>query len=452
MNRFLLIPRPALLLGLFLLSSLALSFSGLLSSRVNAVSDYDGAIRVTPQISLISTDGTQNINVSNDQGDYAWFELVNNSSCSTSVKEDLLTALGSGSVIISQQNISGADDTQVAITYNTTPNQTILSTNFHTYPPDQSYFNVPNGQSYIQMYIQNNGTIVVSCGANTATFSTSQALDGYYNSYIYYSTYDIQYPSGYVGDTAPEEPSLPTYPSFGYTLDSDKKLIVNYLRNLDLNIEGNTGYTWRYTLYNATEEYEIDGEPLETAYRGIIAPYNYQFDTIGKYILEIDLQVTPPAALRPEIKQVVLKLNANGQFMVGSTDNCAGGICEPPETNCDIYLGGVERMSCMFTKTTNIGVLNPSINAFKGLFSSVIVSETPSCEIPISDITISGSVFPLSDLDNTACESTTSIHTAFPVLALALNFITALGIFYLIGRLINKLTDNTDHKVVEGIS
>lgn len=455
MYRFLALQRPVLLLGLFLISSLALSFSPLLSSQANALSKFDGNIRSTKQISITNATTGANIDISDDQGENSWRQLFLNAPyCGNA--QDRVQALLNGTVSVSQY-YSTAKKESVYITWTTEEEKQLPANNFFFYDNDNfgGVFK-PSGVNSLSIYLNEYG-INVHCGYDyeqqyiSTTANTNNVLGGV-GAWIYFTNYKITYPNAYEGEIPPTEPGNGgTYPEFGYTINSANDIVVNYLRNLDLAITGNTGYTWRYQMFKADPDYNKQGAVIDTKYLPLVAPYNYHFDQHGQYLLEIDLQVAPPAALRPEIKKITLKLNVNGQFYGGSTKDCEDGVCQPPETTCDVYLGSIERMTCVFNRTVNIGVLNPTINAFKGIFTSVTVPENPQCVIPISDINISGKTFPLSDFDNNACSATQRMHDAFPIMSVLVNFGIALSTFYLIGRLINKLTDNNDHKIVEGV-
>lgn len=211
----------------FSLASLfmAFAFSLVSTSSTHATSVYDGSIRATSTISVISPDGTQNINISQTE-DNDWYDIFSTScgELQTAMLDDALTV---GSVVISQQRDSSQDATYVSIAYQTTP-VTVNATQFQTYG-DESYFWLPSSgwqKAYISLL--DNGLFSGSCnGWYTNAFSTSSALDGYYDSYIYYSTASITYPDGYEGIQAPsnatpppsdEQPNLNLISATGYNL------------------------------------------------------------------------------------------------------------------------------------------------------------------------------------------------------------------------------------------
>jgi len=100
---------------------------------------------------------------------------------------------------------------------------------------------------------------------------------------------------------------------------------------------------------------------------------------------------------------------------------------------------------CNLGKQIDVGVLNPSINAFKGIFSAMVVPAEPECGFTIPDIEImSGKTYPLSDLAVGICNQSEVLHEAFPLASTIVNFLMAITLLGLIIAIINKLLNHND--------
>lgn len=212
-------------------------------------------------------------------------------------------------------------------------------------------------------------------------------------------------------------------------------------------------YKLGYSVYASDSSY-TQGQLLDYKSLGFVYPYQFQLPNAGYYLLKVGLQVTPPGAPRPDIKMLTFKIHADGSFKHENSGNmnCTNGVCEDIANDCTYYQDVFQRMNCAMQKQLSIGVINPSITAFKGLLTSVVVPENPTCNIPLTDITIiSGNVFPLSGFSSKACTSSTELRTAFPVIPVVINFLFGFALFAMIVRLINRALKKEHNDLIEGV-
>lgn len=146
-------------------------------------------------------------------------------------------------------------------------------------------------------------------------------------------------------------------------------------------------------------------------------------------------------------------LVVDGRITTGDTKNevCnVGGYCQTEELICHEIDVFIDKLYCQMSPQLTIGVLNPSITSVKNLLNAILVN-TPQCTIPLADIDISGNVFPLSQAEDTMCDSSQQIRTAFPIIPIVVNAIFALSVLAFIIYRVNKLLDNNNHDIVEKV-
>jgi hypothetical protein len=138
---------------------------------------------------------------------------------------------------------------------------------------------------------------------------------------------------------------------------------------------------------------------------------------------------------------------------IGAGEYGIGKMCtEPAIIDCSTLPNFFEQITCKTTQQFGIGILNPSIQAFKQLFQSMTISTNPTCSIPITDVTIySGYTFPLSSMSSTVCTKTAQLHTVFPIASIFANFFFALSYLFILVGVIRRLTDHTNTDILDGV-
>lgn len=366
------------LVALFVVfSSVSLALSPLVTSSVKAVSDYDDDYQTVAPLTINSNgecdpllDVSYNWSTYMDEDDdYASFQ----------------TAIETGSWGVSQlPNYGGGTGFSAYIVYWKEVGDMTLR---------WGEGGTPEG------YIEALGTdhikiIQLSCnpsGPNEGEWNGFKDVSDFGAAYVsgdggdvinYFYNGEVSYPPDYEGDPINTEPvGLPQYPDFGYTVFPDYALKALYLRNLhDLN---DTVNNWGYTLYNATEAWEEDGEYIDYQSLDLFEPYDFQLPGKGQYLLRINIQVSPPGAPRDDIQQITFKINANGTLQDGSTinDDCTDGVCEPPSPyeDCDTYdsldiIGGVGchlRNAMTFLRLALIELFIPNVSFMTNYWTSL---------------------------------------------------------------------------------
>lgn len=454
-------PKYAILLFAFITSVI----TGVLLSPAStyAASVYDGIVQSTSTLSLISPDGTQNVSVAED-GDLPWYELIRSKAqgyadvrCGDTEIGYLNTALDEGRVAVMQ--VVWGTEQRIFFAYSQ-----------DDYTSSQWEFRTASGVPYTELWsyggpihggsmqIYNNGSYYWGCDnyASTDTFFGTDGSD----TYFYRNNFNVVYPDGYGGvnfdDFSPSFGDV-TRPQIGYAVDESYLLRAQYLRNLDnagvIDTIHNTNYEWKYTVYESSFDY-VKGDQIDTKTLDGLTPYEYQLPSAGYYVFTVDLSITPPAAPRTDIKGVTFNINADGTFKVASNVNLTcddNGVCDDAASNCDYYSDIFQKTVCIVQKQLSVGVINPSINSFKAIVSSVIVSDSPSCSIPLPDVSISGRTLPFSELGPSACAQAANFRAVFPVAVVLINFVFAFLILLSVVGIVNRITDNNRHNLVEGI-
>lgn len=170
------------------------------------------------------------------------------------------------------------------------------------------------------------------------------------------------------------------------------------------------------------------------------------------YCFYVDLETEMP---QYDFVPTRIHLKIDGQSLTGDTSKMTcdiSGFCVKDEESCKLKPDFFSRINCDIDKATNVGILNPSITAFKKLLSSFMVPENPTCNIPLSNVTISpGKTFPLSTYSQKACTSAAQFRNAFPIVPILINFLLTLTILFLIVRILNQLTNHNDTELISGV-
>lgn len=489
-------PKYAILAIAFLTSVIT---GVLLPHSAFAASYGDDYLQTTPTLYAGLSGQSYGIDLGMDwssilKGTYTKYSV--SGSCSSQAITDLDTAINTGGVVIREHNANmmnnvwgytsswagttGTIGDSAEITWEATvgtqaQGNSLPGLNFYNYDQyGESGVGLPNtaggseaDDAVILQDPAHPGTLILKCFTNNlgqmASTATGATTGSYWNNAggwtrLFFSYgFPVNYPSGYAGVNAPDHytpPVPPQLPSFGYTIDKNLNLNVNYLRNLDIPSDVNNGYQWTYNLYNSDSTY-AKGTLLNNNTLGFIIPYTYTLPSQGYYVLDINLSVTPPAAPRTDIGTVEFQLNADGTMKVGSTtlDNCnSSGVCTT-KVDCNVYTDIFQRANCMMQQQFSLGVINPSITAFKNILTSFVVPATPSCSLSIPNVTLAGGfVFSMSSFSSSMCDNSTSIMQHFPIVPILINGFLALAILYLIIRMINRLTDNRETNMIEGVS
>jgi hypothetical protein len=190
---------------------------------------------------------------------------------------------------------------------------------------------------------------------------------------LFLSTFPVEYPEGYDGPVIPDtwgpENTVNVDPLIDWILTDKLEFFANYLDNIPDLIE--TRWTWK--IYHATDDFEIDGGPIFTSpeiqnKNGFV----YQFEEKGHYIARASFRVPAPGLPPPpEVRTTLdIQLDVNGYYQTGGTNRCENGVCEVPKINCMIQPTYLQRLTCQTEQMFNFGLINPSILAFKGMFTS----------------------------------------------------------------------------------
>lgn len=204
-----------------------------------------GTFQSTPQISVISPDGTKNVDVSNN-----WKSIISNSStattCSTAMRNSLIQSDTSGSIGVFQfkPNDNYLWSELRSNAYGQPPNQlprAIVHFVWSEIADSPAYImigddytdvllNLSGGQNFGWLAIQNDGSYIFNCNsisystcsANTTTHLTTcrnitntnwplfAGNWGWDSStvYAYYQTFDVEYPEDWDTPRVPTEPTI----------------------------------------------------------------------------------------------------------------------------------------------------------------------------------------------------------------------------------------------------
>jgi hypothetical protein len=310
--------------------------------------------------------------------------------------------------------------------------------------------------------------------------------------FLFFASDNITYDSSYTGTHLPlsvggDEPEKTTIrPEFTYQLNDKKVTAHDY--NFDLpTVTPDDGYTikgysieWAifkcdaydevvgctgshlvdgtYEIQDQDQDYSKDlteyGDYTLTATYLVQQCYRYpSYPATPDYCFYIPLNTELP---QYDFTSTTTYLQANGQSITGDTKNeqCdVSGFCVDPATICFSQPDFFSTMTCKLNKQMNVGLLNPSISAFKNLFTSLTVPAIPTCYIPLQDVVISsGQSYPLSLYSAKACASAQQFRNAFPILSILINFFLAMLVLFMLVKIINRLTDHKETDIIEGIA
>lgn len=274
---------------------------------------------------------------------------------------------------------------------------------------------------------------------------------------VFLSTFPIEYPPGYEGEDLPsgeDELKPPAQiPLFNYSLTRELDLNAFYVGNLD-----ETYGTFKMSVQAADNDYQPIGEILDQkTLDHAKQPYKYKLPSQGKYIFTITYVHQVPNALPPDEfwpdRKVTFHLEADGLFHSGinAPDLCTDGVCTPIPITCSSYADIAGRLNCNLRKTFDTGLVGPSINAIRSLFSAFTVPGDPQCGFSLSDPKIRGQSFPISNLPLKACQAAQEFRSNFPIVTTVVNFAFSIFLLVSIVSLINRLTSPDKHDLVEGV-
>lgn len=487
-----------LLFGLLALS-LSLLFSATSQLSANASSPYDGKINVVPNIlSRNNSICTQNQDVSLN-----WYtNALNSTNSPQDIHDQLNNMLSSGYYIVSGFQEGALNG--YLITYSTDHNAKLsfdylygdyyiqlLSTNGAT-----------NNIRSVRVNVQADNTNNPSdCDKWSVSnwIDPSSAIDHrniQMNNQTFINTFPTVYPDGYGDATIPdsytnpnEQPKPSIKPDFTYQLDNKHLLSHDY--NTDLPQftpdEGYTfeGYSVEWSIFKCTEYDEVGMQCntptlVDQSYKiqNQSLDYTYDFNEYGDYMLEAnyliqqchdydgipDQDATPDYCFYVDIQtefpdydftSTTVHLKVNGQSITGDTKTWRcdqSGHCEDPQLVCYDQATFFDTINCKFQKQLNQGLLNPSITAFKNLFLSLIATN-PQCTIPISNVRLtSNQSYPLSTYSEQACTKAKVFRDAFPIAPILINFFLGIITLTMIVRIINKLLDDKQSDIIEGVA
>jgi len=181
------------------------------ANGVSAASVYDDTVQSTPTLSVISSDGTQNVSLS-EGGDLPWYQVIYDSCNGTQFWGNRLRPVvegtESGHIAVIQQDLNpelGENLRTVAVAWSDTSYYpTSAYWQFVTDGEGNRMVQMTNFASYYSFItIDNSGTISATCGiSSNGTFTN--VYEGY--GYFYRSDFDVVYPDDYGGEPIPEEP------------------------------------------------------------------------------------------------------------------------------------------------------------------------------------------------------------------------------------------------------
>ncbi len=149
-----------------------------------------------------------------------------------------------------------------------------------------------------------------------------------------------------------------------------------------------------------------------------------------------------------------IALDVDGKSQIFDTVNMVctvGGLCVPPAQICHNQPNFMASANCRLQSALGIGLLNPSLTAFKKLLSGIIVPAQPNCSIPLQDIRVSSKTIPVSTFGPKVCASTATMHQGFPIIRILINAVFALAILSFIIYRVNKLLDNRKNDILEQV-
>lgn len=470
--------------GLFALSSV-LSLTALFtvfSGNVFAASAYDSAMQTVEELVIEDSTNTYTENISTTylslwNGGY---DTSNTSATCSTIYSEFISNIETASWVVwtTLSNTSGEQRTY--INYNTAND---MQLGFHDNGDSEyqvrfaSSANVTTGSTgsgdigTVTIYMKTDGNIHVDCWDGSLA-AGNYASDNNYSTTtrrIFLANATVNYPTGYEGAIVADSYNpLPFLnPDVAYYLD-DKIFEATYLGPTVLPINfvelcAIDGQSFRVH-WNIQDSSETEILDTHTSCRDT-PKINHVFELYDDYTLTVtlvetdsDTQIVPTTyTLYP----VVYNITVDGSTYNGGwneTTDCeiTSGqyVCQAP-TPYDLCIeyadDTVSKFGCQLQDSMNLGLINPSINAFKNVLTGLTVPDDPTCDIPLTDVTIASAVIPLSDYSDNACDSAETLRTIFPIFPVLVNFSLAMLILFMLARIINRLTDNTKHDVVEGI-
>ena len=325
------------------LSSLAVVcslMSSLIGTSVGAVSDYDDVIQITPTLSIISSDGSQNISVA-ESGDLPWYQAFYDH-CSGTYWANQLRELVEGtqtgriSVIQNDLDVIGVNQSRtVTVQFD---NQTFPSGGYWNFYTNNSggdldgfkYVGLTNFNAYsYTLSVSNDGTISAQCGLNSNGQINYPVYEG--SGYFYKNTFDVNYPAGYEGLEPPEEP---------VTIESTKLRpnIVIDVMNKSVSINSKINETVKaqvpdYKIYWFISNVSFDGEgasctdPFSTSGYSIPSePLDFEVPCLGTY--SVNAYFSYANGEFPiddfggyQLEETTINVDINGGFFSIDTDN-----------------------------------------------------------------------------------------------------------------------------------
>lgn len=453
---------------LFGLSSLVGVFSPLLTSQAHASSSYDQAVRIITSLANVSYDLSQAVSLTDvaypDSSN--WKSLALNGSdsshgCTSTDRTDFAGAINGTSgkyVSVSQVTLDANHNTDVNIFIGTSLNHFFAGGG----GADQRMY-AQNADREMILSIRNDGSRWQTCQSNSGDQVSNNWVVGGYGreDFLYYSTAPVVYPSGYVGNvvnTAPPSAKPDKHPDFTYIVNG-KHVTAHYTGANCIQDPSDVNSCSPFKLLWGTFKSgtTTDLNPQTLNYGD---DYTFDYSDNGTYVIHVfyaSVGQIPyaniPTGYSYSISQVTF--NVDGGDYKGSTAGCilSGSVCSGGSVvTCTAISNFFESLTCRLNNQFQVGLINPSISAFKTLLLSFVVPASPTCSVPLSDVQIRpGYIYPLSTLGASICSHAATFRNAFPLMSVVVNFGLAFTIFILIVRIFNRLTDPSKTDIVEGI-
>lgn len=437
-------------LSLAVLAACAFALTG--AKSVNAASIYDGAIRTTPQLSIINNDGSHNIDIGDPESAYYYQDLL--STCT-----GFTSALSTGSVTISQQlaTLSTEEtygDVGVFAYWDNSP-QSYTPSNFVSAGSGEYGLSAPTFDHFAYIRVRANGTVDTLCESGFLSFfaSTSGQIDSIYNNfeaYIFYTTYSVTYPTGYEGTLIPSEPPTTEVPLsyiVNFTLSNTKTYATAEFSSKETdpvsNLKDPKRIWWR--LYDSTDPLESEllyGDSLCDVDIPIKTPFNttthcpeFEVDTTRQYTLVATVNPINNENIDQTGYEITWKQTSYlidfSKSSAGSTENCEPGATygDINHLNC-IAPEDLQFVNC-FIETFPFIELNECLNNMELLvnllsFKSISYANDWSPTVECHDLATLGDWLPL---DNT---------TVCPQIPSFIRLITTPFVTFLLGLLTIK--------------
>lgn len=296
-------------------------------------------------------------------------------------------------------------------------------------------------------------------GTGSSDYSSSSSISG--TDIFILNAIKINYPSDYSGPELPSSytpPSMET-PIINFTVN-DKKIDAWYgggLSNVD-----NTCVSFTWNLYKTSDSSTVVNTQ---SFQNTVEHFRFTVTGDDSYSLLLGPSVPSPCNLHPDPSIIwqpsIVQIKIDGSSYSGSTYNsdctlsATGANCVTKST-VQVCIDSsdhdfVSTANCKLQAAFNIGLINPSIESFKAIFTSFTVPDNPSCTLDIPNVTVSGHIFPMSSYPSQICSSAAQLRTAFPIAPTMVNFFFALLNLFLIVQLINRLADLNHNDMIEGV-